>query len=261
MRRVFALLLCLAIPLALSASDNGYKVTYDGGSLSDAKSGTGVKLYIEGNQIRFVKDKTDLVTIPASTITEVSYGQEVHRRVGTAVAVAVFTLGVGGLVALSKSKKHYVGLVWSDGDKKGGLAMQCDKNDYRGILAALEGVTGKKAVDSDAMMVKTAEKSAQSTPAPPVPAPIAPTTDNSQAESSVESGPAAQPASVIVKSTPPGADINVDGKFMGSTPSTIQLAPGDHEVSIEKEELRPWQRTMTVTAGGSTTIDATLVKP
>jgi hypothetical protein len=32
-----------------------------------------------------------------------------------------------------------------DGDKKGGLAIQCDKNEYRGILAVLEGVTGKKA--------------------------------------------------------------------------------------------------------------------
>ena len=106
------------------------------------------------NQIRFAKDKTDLLTIPASAVTELSYGQDVHRRVGTAVAVGVFTLGVGALVALSKSKKHFVGLVWADGEKKGGLAMQCDKNDYRGILAALEGVTGKKAVDSEAMAVK-----------------------------------------------------------------------------------------------------------
>jgi hypothetical protein len=32
--------------------------------------------------------------------------------------------------------------------------MQCDKNDYCGILAGLEGVTGKKAVDSEAMNVK-----------------------------------------------------------------------------------------------------------
>jgi PEGA domain len=48
---------------------------------------------------------------------------------------------------------------------------------------------------------------------------------------------------------------------MGSTPSTIQLTPGEHQVSIEKEEMTPWQRTMTVTAGKGTTIDATLVKP
>jgi hypothetical protein len=82
-----------------------------------------------------------------------------------------------------------------------------------------------------------------------------------QAEPRVESGPAMQPASVIVKSSPPGCDINVDGKYMGSTPSTIQLAPGEHQVSIEKDEMTPWQRTMTVTAGGSSSIDATLVKP
>jgi hypothetical protein len=57
-------------------------------------------------------------------------------------------------MALSKSKKHYVGLTWADGDTRGGLAIQCDKNDYRGILAGLEGITGKKAVDSDSMTVK-----------------------------------------------------------------------------------------------------------
>jgi hypothetical protein len=68
--------------------------------------------------------------------------------------VGVFTLGVGALVALSKSKKHYVGLTWADGDQKGGLAIQCDKSEYRGILAGLEGITGKKVVDSTTMTVK-----------------------------------------------------------------------------------------------------------
>jgi len=154
MKFFLAVALCFAIPIVLIAGDNGYKVIYDGGSLPDTKSGTGVKIYIEANRVRFVKDKTDLVAIPASSITEISYGQDVHRRVGTAVAVGVFTLGLGALTALSKSKKHFVGITWADGDKKGGLAMQCDKNDYRGILAGLEGVSGKKAVDSEAMTVK-----------------------------------------------------------------------------------------------------------
>src|ERR1700733_10028907 len=85
--------------------------------------------------------------------------------------------------------------------------------------------------------------------------------DDAQPQPVVESGPAMLPATVIVKSTPPGADINVDGKYMGSTPSTIQLPPGEHEVSIEIEEMRPWQRTMTTTSGSSSTIDAKLVKP
>jgi len=154
MNKLLALVLCFVIPLTVLGGDNAYKVTYDGGSLPDAKAGTGMRLFIEADKIRLVKDNAEVITIPASAVTEVSYGQDVHRRVGAAIGLAVVSLGVGALMALTKSKKHFVGLTWADGDKKGGFAMQCDKNDYRGVLAGLEGVTGKKAVDSDAMTVK-----------------------------------------------------------------------------------------------------------
>ena len=156
MKSFLALLLSIVIPSALFAADaqSGYKVTYDGGSLSDTKAGAGLKLQITQDKIVFVQDKSQLVSIPAAAVTEISYGQDVHRRVGAAIGLAFVSLGIGALMALTKSKKHYVGLTWADGDKKGGLAIQCDKNEYRGILAALEGVTGKKAVDSDAMTVK-----------------------------------------------------------------------------------------------------------
>jgi hypothetical protein len=113
-----------------------------------------MKLYIEDTSIRIVKDKTDVAVIPAAAITEISYGQDVHRRVGAAIGIGVFTLGIGALMALSKSKKHFVGITWDDGGKKGGFAFQADKNDYRGLLSGLEGITGKKSVDSDAMTVK-----------------------------------------------------------------------------------------------------------
>jgi hypothetical protein len=36
--------------------------------------------------------------------------------------------------------------------------MQSDKNYYRGVLAALEGVSGKKAVNSDNMTVKNLKR-------------------------------------------------------------------------------------------------------
>ena len=101
-----------------------------------------------------MKDSTEVVTIPSAAVTEVSYGQDVHRRVGAAIGVAVVSLGIGALLALTKSKKHFIGITWDDAGKKGGLAFQADKNDYRGLLAGLEGVTGKKAVNSDAMTVK-----------------------------------------------------------------------------------------------------------
>ena len=154
MSKFLAIVLCLAMPIAVFAGDNGYKVTYDGGSISDAKAGSEMKLFIDPSQVRLVRDKGEVVTIPAAAVTEISYGQDVHRRVGAAIGLAVVSLGIGALMALTKSKKHYIGLTWTDGDKKGGFAMQCDKNEYRGVLAGLEGVTGKKAVNSDAMTVK-----------------------------------------------------------------------------------------------------------
>jgi len=154
MKKLVAIFLCMIFPVSAFAGDNSYKIAYDGGSISNLKAGTDLKLFLDGNNIRIMKDKTEIMVIPASAITEISYGQDVHRRVGAAIGLAVFSLGLGALLALSKSKKHFVGLTWDDGGKKGGCAFQADKNDYRGLLAGLEGVTGKKAVDSDAMTVK-----------------------------------------------------------------------------------------------------------
>ena len=154
MKRLLAVILCLIVPSYAFAADNSYKVVYDGGSLQGTKAGVNVKLFLDPAQVRIVRDNANLVVIPASAVTEISYGQDVHRRVGAAIGLAVFTLGLGALMALTKSKKHFVGLTWANGDAKGGFVMQCDKNEYRGILTALEGITGKKAVDSDAMTVK-----------------------------------------------------------------------------------------------------------
>lgn len=150
-RKSLALLLCATIPLGLFAADSqpSYDVKYSGGSLEKIKAGKDLKLFVNSAGVRLAEKKTDALSIPVSSITEISYGQEVHRRIGTAVGLAVISLGIGALVAFSKSKKHYVGVTWDDGGKKGGIALQCDKDEYRGILTALEGVTGKKAVDAD----------------------------------------------------------------------------------------------------------------
>lgn len=154
MRRFFAFLLCFVFPAVAFAGDNSYKIAYDGGSIQGIKAGTDVKLDIGTDKIRVLKDGHEVAAIPASAVTEISYGQDVHRRIGAAVGIGIFTLGVGALMALTKSKKHFVGLTWDNGGSKGGFAFQADKNDYRGILAGLEGITGKKAVDSATMTVK-----------------------------------------------------------------------------------------------------------
>ena len=67
MKTTIVLLLCALMPIAAVAADTGYNVKYDGGSVTNVKAGNGVRLFIEGNQIRIVKDKTDVATIPASS--------------------------------------------------------------------------------------------------------------------------------------------------------------------------------------------------
>ena len=121
MKKILAVMLCIAVPAMVLAAEpgNSYNINYDGGSIPAVKAGTGMKLFIDSDKIRIVKDKKEVIIIPAASVTEVSYGQDVHRRVGAAVGVGIVTLGVGALLALSKSKKHFVGLTWDDGGKKG----------------------------------------------------------------------------------------------------------------------------------------------
>jgi hypothetical protein len=79
-------------------------------------------------------------------------------------------------------------------------------------------------------------------PAGPLP-PASPTS-----ASSVPAQPIAQ-ASLSVDSSPAGADIEVDGGFVGSTPSTIAITSGSHEVSVTKAGYAAWTRKLNVTGG------------
>ena len=101
---IVALIACGALTSTVSADQLvGYTVKYSGGSLPSLKSGQNMRLYLDGARIILAHDKDAPITIPSRAITEVSYGQEVHRRVGTAVGLAVISLGIGALTALSKS--------------------------------------------------------------------------------------------------------------------------------------------------------------
>lgn len=65
-------------------------------------------------------------------------------------------------------------------------------------------------------------------------------------------------ASVSVKSTPDGADIILDGKFAGSTPSTLRIKAGDHSIRVELKGFNAWEKSLTVSAGAQITLNANL---
>lgn len=74
-------------------------------------------------------------------------------------------------------------------------------------------------------------------------------------------GPAAAAAnamaSIMVESSEPGADIEVDGNFVGSTPSKVDVTPGSHTITVKKKGYQSWTRTMNVSGTGAK-VDADL---
>lgn len=52
-----------------------------------------------------------------------------------------------------------------------------------------------------------------------------------------------------VSSTPDGAEIEIDGEFMGNTPSVLELDPGEHSISVHKAGYKAWEKKLKSTAG------------
>jgi hypothetical protein len=64
---------------------------------------------------------------------------------------------------------------------------------------------------------------------------------------------------ISVSSAPANADIELDGSFVGNTPSVIEVTAGDHSVVVKKTGYRNWERKLKVT-GGVVNISAELEK-
>jgi hypothetical protein len=64
---------------------------------------------------------------------------------------------------------------------------------------------------------------------------------------------------ISVSSVPANADIEVDGSFVGNTPSIIEVNSGEHAVVVKKSGYKDWQRKMKVT-GGTVNVSAELEK-
>jgi hypothetical protein len=65
--------------------------------------------------------------------------------------------------------------------------------------------------------------------------------------------------SLTIDSVPSGADIEVDGAFVGNTPSMVGVAPGSHKIAVRMKGYADWIRTLNVT-GGTIHLSAELEK-
>jgi hypothetical protein len=119
-----------------------YPVIYEGGSL--ALRHNKIKARFEGDQV-VLAQHGHRVAVPLRDITEISCGNEVHRRVGAAVLNTVPRLRLG------EAEIHYVGVAWTDLGAKAPrveVLFRLNNGNYREFLASLERGTGKKAVDT-----------------------------------------------------------------------------------------------------------------
>jgi PEGA domain len=63
-----------------------------------------------------------------------------------------------------------------------------------------------------------------------------------------------------VLSAPEGADIEIDGDFVGNAPSDVQVPEGEHLIAVKKSGFKTWERKLKVTAGSSIKLNADLEK-
>jgi len=77
-------------------------------------------------------------------------------------------------------------------------------------------------------------------------------TTGSASPAPITAAPPAVPAvqaQLQVTSTPDSADIEIDGSFIGNTPSTVGVAAGQHNISVKKTGFKPWERKIAVSSG------------
>lgn len=258
LKRLAAILLCSAV-VSWAQGNSFDKVRYNGGSVDskvDPKDWHN-RLTISSDLITLdLKDGKKLEISPKS-VTSISYGQEAHRRVGTMVALAILVAPVALFGLLHKTRLHYIGIQYSIPDNKtAGILLQGDKENYRAILVALQGVTR--------VPVAVGEKDREFIPVG-VKTDVSKGGDDKQEKQAAETKTADAPAesgkgTVNVSSNPTGADISVDGDFVGNSPSVLKLSPGKHTLTVKLSGFKDWSREITVQAGSEVQLTATMEK-
>jgi len=142
---VFLFLSMLLLPAAALAKKAAadYPATYAGGSLP--LNHHKVRAAFANDEVIFMQSGRR-IAVPVKSITEISCGTEVRHRLGASV------LDVVPLMHLGESQDHYVGVAWTAA--KGNTAraqvlLKLSRVEYSDFLAALERVTGMKAVNTN----------------------------------------------------------------------------------------------------------------
>jgi hypothetical protein len=98
------------------------------------------------------------------------------------------------------------------------------------------------------------EAPVQTSPPPAAPSTSAPAVLTGSAEAEKEK------VRCNFTSTPPGAEIDLDGKYVGNTPSQIAVSTGMHVITFSMPGFGQWKRELSVLPGSELTVSAILQK-
>jgi hypothetical protein len=258
MKKLIAIALSCAV-LVYAQGNTFTKVRYNGGSVAskvDPKSWDNRLTVTSEAIVLEFKDK-QRAEIPPKSVTSLSYGQEAHRRVGTMIALAILVAPVALFGLFHKTRLHYIGIQYASPDgRSSGILLQADKDNYRAMLVALQGVSGAP--------VSVAEKERGF-----IPVGVTTTVTKGSEESKGAPGAPGTSASgatvdaagtVSVVTNPDGAEVYLDDQFCGNSPATLKLKPGKHIIRVKMSGYTDWSREIASEAGAATHLTATLEK-
>jgi hypothetical protein len=143
MRFIRALLFFILTCVGTVRAETAGRVSYVGGTIDSLNAGDGGAIFTADGQVLTVKIHQKNTEIPYDRINLVEYGQNAHRRVGTAIAAYALLGPAGTLVLLSKSRHHFVTIGFRDPDnRQQAMILRVDKKKVRAVLASLEARTG-----------------------------------------------------------------------------------------------------------------------
>lgn len=152
MKRYFAIAMLL-----IAATGAGQAQTFNKTKMIDAKGKeVSVTLAFDKTALAVKTLKTPIADVPYASISKLSYEQASRHRVKEGAVVMIASLGIGGIVMLTKSKNHWLYVDYKDADgKPKDLTLKLDKSEYETVLKTAKEMSGK---DVEIITPKKGEK-------------------------------------------------------------------------------------------------------
>jgi hypothetical protein len=144
--------------------------------------------------------------------------------------------------------------------EKHGITIYYSDDDGKARRQFYAFVTADGKVAPDAVPLAGGGATSPTTSSVQVPAVPAPNAGQSAPSQSTPASGLRDTVKCNFSSTPAGAEVTLDGRYVGSTPSALGLTVGTHVVVISSPGFAPWKRELTVVSGSELTVNAVLQK-